>query len=316
MTDYHLSPFWRVKWWQMTPSFPRSRSPRWGKATRAESDKQMLESWLASLSSAHSRRNFETTARRFLAELPAGGLRAATVEDTRDALGRISRDVSEATGRQYVLRVKSLLGYAHRLGYAPFNVGVTIKVRSDARNRGANLAKRIISEVDVAVLVRGARTKRDRVSELVALTWADVITREGRQVQLSILGKGGVFRQVLLPEAVSRSLLSLRGDAGANDPVFASRKRGGPLTTRAVLGTVKRAAARAGLEAPISPDWLRHARASHAIDRDATLPEVQATLGHGNHRHYVWLSARQTGELERAQTRPRGVSSMTTSFEI
>ena len=46
--------------------------------------------------------------------------------------------------------------------------------------------------------------------------------------------------------------------------------------------TVKRVAAKAGLEAPISPHWLRHAHASHAIDRDATLPEVQATLGHGN----------------------------------
>jgi hypothetical protein len=50
----------------------------------------------------------------------------------------------------------------------------------------------------------------------------------------------------LLPATVSRSLLSLRGDAGNNDPVFASRKGGGRLTTRAVLGTVKRAAAKAG----------------------------------------------------------------------
>ena len=62
-----------------------------------------------------------------------------------------------------MLRVKSLLRYAHRLGYAPLNAGAAIRVRSDARNRGATLAKRIISEVDVALLVRGARTKRDRV---------------------------------------------------------------------------------------------------------------------------------------------------------
>jgi hypothetical protein len=44
-----------------------------GKATRAENDEQILESWLANLTSPHSRRNFEVTARRFLAELPAGG---------------------------------------------------------------------------------------------------------------------------------------------------------------------------------------------------------------------------------------------------
>ena len=40
----------------------------------------------------------------------------AEVVDVRDALGRITQDVSETAGRQYVLRVKSLLSYAHRLG--------------------------------------------------------------------------------------------------------------------------------------------------------------------------------------------------------
>ena len=30
------------------------------------------------------------------------------------------------------------------------------------------------------------------------------------------------------------------------------------------------------------PHWLRHAHGSHAIERGASLPEVQATFGHGN----------------------------------
>src|SRR5215510_90454 len=114
------------------------------RATRAETDAELLDNWVRSLTSAHSRRNFETTARRFLAGLPMG-LRAATVEDVRDALQNIRQDVSEATGRQYVLRVKSLLSYAHVLGYSPFNAGAPIKIKSDTANRGASLAKRIIS---------------------------------------------------------------------------------------------------------------------------------------------------------------------------
>jgi integrase len=32
----------------------------------------------------------------------------------------------------------------------------------------------------------------------------------------------------------------------------------------------------------VSPHWLRHTHGSHAIERGASLPEVQATLGHGN----------------------------------
>jgi integrase/recombinase XerD len=180
------------------------------------------------------------------------------------------------------------------LGYLPFNAGVTIKVRSHAATRGATLAKRIISEVEVSLLIRAARSRRDRVlievayagglrvSELVGLTWADVLPRDGERVQLSVTGKDRKERQVLLPEIVSRSLLSLRVDAGANGAVFGSRKGGGRLTERAVNGMIKRTAARAGINPDVSPHWLRHAHGSHAIDRGASLPEVQATLGHGN----------------------------------
>ena len=175
----------------------------------------------------------------------------------------------------------------------PFNAGATIKVRSDAGSRGAHLAKRIMSEVEVSLLIRAAPSKRDRVlfeviyagglrvSETVSLTWADVLPRDER-VQLSILGKGGKVRQVLLPEIVSRSLLSLRGDADTDAPVFASRMGGGKLTERNVNAIVKRAAAKAGINGAVSPHWLRHAHGSHAIDRGASLPEVQSTLGHGN----------------------------------
>jgi site-specific recombinase XerD len=58
-----------------------------------------------------------------------------------------------------------------------------------------------------------------RVSELVALAWADVLPRDER-VQLSITGKGGKARNVLLPEIVSRScVLLLRRIAGQVEQV-------------------------------------------------------------------------------------------------
>jgi integrase/recombinase XerD len=64
----------------------------------------------------------------------------------------------------------------------------------------------------VALLIRAAPSKRDRVlrevayaggirvSEIVALTWSDVLPRDEGRVQLSITGKGGKVRQVLLPQ--------------------------------------------------------------------------------------------------------------------
>jgi hypothetical protein len=41
---------------------------------------------------------------------------------------------------------------------------------------------------------------------------------------------------------------------------------------------VKRTAAKAGINGAVSPHWLCHAHGLHAIDRGASLPEVQKTL--------------------------------------
>ena len=146
------------------------------------------------------RRNFEATALRFLEALAGRAAQGARSRTCARRSASLTANCSAGTGRQYVLRIKSLLSYAHRLGYTPFNAGVVLKVKSAAR--GAQLAKRILPEVDVKLLIRAARTERDRVllsvgyggglrvSELVGLKWGDVIARD-KQVQLSVLGKGG-----------------------------------------------------------------------------------------------------------------------------
>jgi integrase/recombinase XerD len=47
-----------------------------------------------------------------------------------------------------------------------------------------------------------------------------------------------------------------------------------------VMRIVRAAALKAGIDAPVSPHWLRHAHASHALERGAPLHLVQHTLGH------------------------------------
>ena len=141
-------------------SLPTHRIATLSAGTRAQSDAELVKSWVQSLSSAHTRRNFEKTALRYLEALPVG-IREATVEDVREALAKITDGLSDTTAQQYVLRAKSLLSYGHKLGYMPFNAGVTIKIRPD-QSRG-QLAKRIMPEVDVKLLIRAARSRRDRV---------------------------------------------------------------------------------------------------------------------------------------------------------
>jgi integrase/recombinase XerD len=264
-------------------------------ATSASNDQELVDSWLASLGSQHTRANFAMTGARFLEAL-AKSLRQATVEEVRAALMAITAGAAASTSRQYVARVKSLLSYAHRLGYTMFNAGAVIKVHKEARA----LAKRIITEVEAADVIRSSTSQRDyllvavgyagglRVSELVGLNCGDVLLQEKGRVQLHIVGKGGKERQVLLPADLGPRLLALTAGRPPDAPVFVSqrangrRAAGSRLTARAVNYLVKRLAERAGVSARLSPHWLRHAHASHAIDRGAPLPLVAATLGHGN----------------------------------
>jgi integrase/recombinase XerD len=122
-----------------------------------------------------------------------------------------------------------------------------------------------------------------RVSELVSLTWAQVIQRDRGEAQLSIIGKGSKSREVLIPTVIAARLFAARGDAPASAPVLQSvRRPGSPLTERAVNFIVKEAAERAGVNPAASIHWLRHAHASHAIDNGAPITLVSATLGHAD----------------------------------
>ena len=75
--------------------------------------------------------------------------------------------------------------------------------------------------------------------------------------------------------------MALRGD-DPNAPVFPSRKKGGHLNPASAWRIVKKAAAQAGIDGNVSPHWLRHAHASHALERGAPVALVRDTLGHSS----------------------------------
>ena len=70
-------------------------------------------------------------------------------------------------------------------------------------------------------------------------------------------------------------------------PLFRSRKRGQDGTRRAITARqaeriVRAAASRADVQGEVSPHWMRHAHASHALERGAKVHLVKATLGHAS----------------------------------
>jgi len=186
--------------------------------------------------------------------------------------------------------VKSLLSFGQKIGALQFNVGAALELPSVPND----LAQRILDESTMARILALEECPRDRallltlyasggrVSEISGLRWGHV-SANGDAGQLTLHGKGGKTRNVLLPSRAWSVLLDIRPeDAGESDPVFRSRKHGGAIGTARIWRIVKEAASRAGAGESVSPHWFRHAHASHALDRGAPAHLVQTTLGHAS----------------------------------
>jgi integrase/recombinase XerD len=257
-------------------------------APGGENDTALVELWLGTKISAHTRRAYRAEIDRFRAAVgkPLAWITLADLQSYAQALGESS--LKPASQNRALTALKSLFSFGQETGYLAFNVGVAVKLRPNPDG----LAQRILDESEVAKLIDRAAGGRDqvmlrllytsgvRVSELAELKWCDLMPRsEGGQV--TVFGKGGKTRAILLKPKTWNLLLSLRGEAPAADPVFRSRK-GGHLDVSQIRRIVYAAAERAGLPKKISPHWLRHAHASHALDRSAPIHLVQATLGHAS----------------------------------
>jgi integrase/recombinase XerD len=129
-----------------------------------------------------------------------------------------------------------------------------------------------------------------RVTELISLP-SSVLADDGRI--LTVKGKGGRERIVPLTPAARTALDSYRnvGGEGSGDEttmvarkwLFASRGAQGHLTRQRLAQELKEVALEAGIEADrVSPHVLRHAFASHLLDRGADLRSVQQLLGHAD----------------------------------
>lgn len=184
---------------------------------------------------------------------------------------------------------KSFIGFCFKIGAIPFNLSMAVATPK-AKDC---LQQRILTESDVLTAIALEASPRNklilktlyygglRASELVGLNWSD-LTPNGDSGQLTVFGKGGKTRSVKLPRKLYRELTAYRGVTPLNFPIFGSATTGDRLTRFGIIKIVKAAGQKAGLPEQFSPHWLRHAHASHSIDRGAPLSTIQATLGHSS----------------------------------
>ena len=251
--------------------------------TPQDAHDRLIEMWLDGRS-PHTRSSYRRYAHQFMSYLnkPIHLATLADIQGWRLTLsGKSDNSIKTATSA-----IKSLFTFANKIGVLKVNPGAALK---QVKPKDC-LNERILSELEVQTMIALETDPRNRlilrllysgglrVSELSTLKWKDLKER-GESGQITVHGKGRKTRTVLLRQDVWLELMRLKGDRGSDDPVFRSKK-GGHINRHQLWRIVSLAAKRAGLEGNVSPHWLRHAHASHSLDRGAPIHLVQQTLGH------------------------------------
>ena len=124
-----------------------------------------------------------------------------------------------------------------------------------------------------------------RVGELVSL---DLANCDFPNMLVRVLGKGRKERIVPFGEPAAESIQIYLRDRRAlvrrgkgTDALFLNA-RGGRLTARSIRRLLDRYLREAALGSRLSPHSLRHAFATHLLERGADLRSIQELLGHQN----------------------------------
>lgn len=261
-----------------------------GHAAITAADARLLELWLFGRS-PHTQRVYRRDAEHFLAHVRKP-LAIVAIDDVQAFASVLAqRHLAPASQARSLAAVKSLLTFAYRIGALAHDPGRAIRLPK----RKTELAARILEPCEVHRLLTYEPDRRNRtllvllyagglrVSEACALTWRDLQPRGANGGQVTVYGKGRKTRVLLLPQGAWEALWALRGDSAVDidAPVFRSR-RGGHLHPVQARRLVAAAAKRAGLPAGVSPHWLRHSHATHALEHGAPIHLVQQTLGHSS----------------------------------
>jgi integrase/recombinase XerD len=192
------------------------------------------------------------------------------------------------TMRLKVNAIKSLLSFAHKVGYIRVNPGVML----EAPQLEETKYRKVLSEEDVIRLVSSGLSARDqailrvlyssacRVSELIGLRWQDVIDTADSKAVLVIRGKGGKTREAGISASAYAALLNVKpAFVQPTDYVFLSN-RNRQMDRTTVNHLFKKLSTVVGKD--ISPHWFRHSHVTHALARGANPVDVQEQAGHSS----------------------------------
>jgi len=150
-----------------------------------------------------------------------------------------------------------------------------------------------------------------RVSELINLSYHNIHLRDE---YVRIHGKGNKERMLPMGEIAIDHLTAYEQEArplllknGQCDSFFLSN-RGKAMSRQNFFYIIKSYAVQAGIDKPLSPHSLRHAFATHLVQKGADLRSVQLMLGHSDISSTQLYTHIQNAQLkaQHAKHHPRG----------
>jgi integrase/recombinase XerD len=281
--------------------------------TKAAADAPYIHAWIRNQQSARTQETYAANISRFYREM-GKPLTEVTLFDLQDYAESLY-DLAPASQVLLLRCVKSALSFCQQVGYLKINVGAALRLGKPEQK----LAQRIVSEAQVIKIIALEPDPRNHLLLLVlykaGLRAAEVcdlrrrdLQENGESGQITIYGKGGKTRSILLPLEVWQQLEKHCEGFAPDVYVFrsrqsvsaAGRQTAGRLDESQVHRIVEAAAVRAEVEtysdtikrgkragemvtrSRVSPHWLRHAHGSHALRRGADLALVRDTLGHAS----------------------------------
>ncbi len=254
---------------------------------QANNDEQVVALWIHGRS-LNTQKAYSSDIVRFF-KFVNKQLRLITLGDLQGFTDSLTeQDLKPASQHRILAAVKSLITFAHKIGYLKYDISKPLRVPKFRDE----LSGRILTEAEVQRIIGMETNPRNklllrilycggiRVSEVCKLVWKDIQERETGG-QMTVYGKGSKTHTIIIPEPLFSDLISSRKNSADDSPVFRSRK-GGALHPSQVWRIVKKAAVRAGIKKAVSPHWFRHAHASHALDRGAKISLVKETLCHSS----------------------------------
>lgn len=244
---------------------------------------QIISQWLETKRNPGTRAGYARDVADFQAFVDKDALAEVTLDDLLRWSAHLEATAEAATHQRKLSAVRSLFQFAYIRRHLADNISALVACPKPKDSLGEKLVdleviKKIIEAAKEnprdALLVRCMYVTAGRISEVLSLRWRDLQERESGG-QVCFYGKGKKTRYVKVPAPLWAELMAVKGEAGPDDQVFT-------ICRQHVWRIIKKLASKACVTADISPHWFRHAHASHALEKQATLAQVRDTLGHSD----------------------------------